>query len=367
MKTRTADYKLLSYVFILIVFGLIVLSFASVAIGVDRFNDPNFFLKRQLLFGVIPGFVAFVVMSKINYKKWKEYAFFIFILALALLLLVFIPGLGASFGTGARSWLKLGGISIQPAELVKLALIIFLAAFITQKGRDLKQFKSGFLMTLGFGLIPVALVALQPDIGTTSILFGMLFAVLFMAGAQMKHLLALLAAGLAGFAAMIAVAPYRAARFMTFLHPELDPQGIGYHINQAFLAIGSGGWFGLGLGHSRQKFSYLPEVHADSIFAIMAEEMGFIVASLLVLFIVAIVFRGFKIAKAAPDQFSRLLVSGIMIWFAVQSFLNIGAMVGLLPLTGVPLPFISHGGTALMVAMGAVGIVINVSKYAKVS
>lgn len=366
MKNSAADYKLLTYFAVLILFGLVVLSFASVAIGVERFDDPNYFLKRQLLFGVIPGFVAFIVMSKINYKKWKEYAFFIYLGTLILLSLVFIPGVGASFGTGAKSWISIAGFSIQPAEIAKLGLVIFLAAFITQKGRDLTNLKSGFLVTLAMGCIPIAMIALQPDIGTTSILFGMLFVILFIAGSQIKHLLALMAAGIAGFGAMIAIAPYRAARFMTFLHPELDPQGIGYHINQAFLAIGSGGWFGLGLGHSRQKFAYLPEVHADSIFAIISEEMGFIIAAGLILFIIAIAFRGFRIAKHAPDNFARLLVSGIMVWFVVQSFLNIGAMAGLLPLTGVPLPFISHGGSALMIAMGAVGIVINVSKYSKV-
>lgn len=157
-------------------------------------------------------------------------------------------------------------------------------------------------------------------------------------------------------------APYRAARFMTFLHPELDPQGVGYHINQAFLAIGSGGIFGRGLGHSLQKFQYLPEVAADSIYAIIAEEMGFIFALGLIILLIFIVMRGFVIAKNSGDEFGRLLVSGIIIWFATQSFMNIGAMVGIMPLTGVPLPFISHGGTALAIAMGAVGILVNVSK-----
>jgi len=158
------------------------------------------------------------------------------------------------------------------------------------------------------------------------------------------------------------IAPYRAARFTTFLHPELDPQGVGYHINQAFLAVGSGGVFGLGLGHSRQKFQYLPEVQADSIFAVIAEEMGLLFAGGLIVLLILISYRAFILAKNAPDRFGRYLISGIIIWFMVQSFFNIGAMVGLMPITGVPLPFISHGGTALMISMAAVGILINVSK-----
>lgn len=361
-ENHAPDYKLLIYFAVLIVFGLVILSFASVAVGLERFNDSNHFLKRQLLYACI-GFFAFVITSKIPYKKWKDFAPHIFFATLVVLSLVFVPGIGTSFGTGNRNWIPLFGFSFQPSEAAKLSLIIFIAAYVAEKGRDLRQFKKGFLVTLGLGLIPIAFVVLQQDIGTSSILFGILFMLLFVAGANVKHLGALLVAGVAAFGAMIAIAPHRAARFMTFLHPELDPLGIGYHINQAFLAIGSGGLFGLGLGHSRQKFAYLPEVHADSIFAIMAEEVGFVVAAALILFLVAIAFRGLKIAKHAPDPFARVLVSGIMIWFLLQSFLNIGAMVGLLPLTGVPLPFISHGGTALIIAMAAIGIVINVSKY----
>jgi cell division protein FtsW len=206
-------------------------------------------------------------------------------------------------------------------------------------------------------------VVLQPDIGTVAILFSIVFGMLFLAGAKYLHMGSLAALGLVGLILMVMIAPYRAARLTTFLHPELDPQGIGYHINQAFLAVGSGGIFGLGLGHSRQKFQYLPEVHADSIFAVIAEEMGFLFVTALVVLFVLIALRGLMIAKSAPDKFAKLLVAGIITWLMVQSFLNIGAMVGLLPLTGVPLPFISHGGTALMVAMAAGGILINVSRH----
>ena len=363
-KKRT-DYVLLSYFAGLLVFGLIMLTSASSPIGFDRFGDRFFFIRRQFLFGVIPGLIAFIALAKIHFETWRKYATPIFVLTNVLLLLVFIPGIGSSLNTTAQSWIVIAGNSLQPAEFAKLGIVIFMAALLAKMGKGIEDPKAGFLTALGMGMIPIVLVILQPDIGTVSILFAILFAMLYFAKAKISHMIALAGAGVAGLALMIAVAPYRAARFTTFLHPELDPQGVGYHINQAFLAIGSGGFFGLGLGHSRQKFQYLPEVHADSIFAVIAEEMGFLFAAALVILLVLIAYRGFMLAKRAPDMFSRLLVSGIITWFMVQSFLNIGAMVGILPLTGVPLPFVSHGGTALMVAMASVGIMINISKHAK--
>jgi len=195
-------------------------------------------------------------------------------------------------------------------------------------------------------------------------LFVIVFGMLFAAGAKMSHLSGLMACAVIAFFILIFIAPYRAARFTTFLHPELDPQGIGYHINQAFLAVGSGGWLGQGLGGSKQKFQYLPEVHADSVFAIIAEEMGFIVTAGLIFLLLLIARRVLHVAGHAPDDFGRLLVVGIIIWLMAQSFFNIGAMLGLMPITGVPLPFISHGGTALALAMASVGVLVNVSKHA---
>lgn len=364
-KAKTAaDYILIGYFALLLVFGLLALTSAGAAIGYDRFGDRYFFLKRQMMFGVLPGIVAFFIMAKIPYQRWMRLRYPIYGVMLLLLLLVFIPGIGSSLNTGARSWLSLGNFTVQPAEFAKLGLVICLAAFLAQKGKEILDIKRGFLIVLGLGLIPIGLVVLQPDIGTASILFGILFGLLFLANANLLHMVGLALAGASGFALMIIVAPYRAARLMTFLHPELDPLGIGYHINQAFLAIGSGGWFGLGYGHSRQKFEYLPEVHADSIFAIFAEELGVIFAVGMVVLFILIAIRGFSIAKRAPDQFGRLLASGIILWIIIQSFFNIGAMIGLMPLTGVPLPFVSHGGTALLIVLAAVGILINISKQA---
>ncbi len=362
-RGRQADYMFIFYIGILLVFGLLILTSSSSVVGLQKFNDSYFFIKRQILFGLIPGIVAFYIFAKLDYHLLKKFYFPVFVIACVLLLLVFIPGVGSSLNTGSQSWLVLGGYSFQPAEFAKLALVIFMAGYLSIIGKKLENFQHGFLLSLGIGSIPLLLVAAQPDAGTLSILFAILFLMLFFAGARYSHIGALAGTGIVLFAIMIIIAPYRAERLMTFLHPELDPQGQGYHINQSFLAVGSGGIFGLGLGHSRQKFQYLPEVHADSIFAIFAEEMGFIFSVALVMLILLIALRGFMIAKYAPDSFGRLLVAGIISWFVAQSLLNIGAMIGLLPLTGVPLPFVSHGGTALMISLAGVGVITNVSKH----
>ncbi len=366
-KVSKTDYVLLGYFAILLVFGLIMLTSAGSAVGHEKFGDSYYFIKHQLLSGVLPGLILFIFFSKLDYHILKRWSGVFYILSIILLLAVFIPGLGTANNTNALSWVDIFGIRFQPAELAKLALIVFISAFICKKGKQILNFKKGFLTILGVGMIPIVLIARQPDIGTVSILFAILFSLLFVGKARLLHVLSLAGAGISALIIMIMVASYRVDRFMTFLHPELDPQGVGYHINQAFLAIGSGGILGRGLGHSLQKFQYLPQVAADSIYAILAEEMGFIFAVGLIVLLILIVRRGFILAKNAEDEFGRLLVSGIIIWFVTQSFMNIGAMVGIMPITGVPLPFVSHGGTALAIAMGAVGIMVNVSKSASKS
>ena len=236
------------------------------------------------------------------------------------------------------------------------------AYLLSDQRRNFSDWETGLLPVLILLAPPLILVGAQPDLGTLSILVMIIFSMLFLAKVNKLYLIILGLLGVVVFIAMVWAAPYRAQRLTTFLHPELDPQGVGYHINQAFLAIGSGGWTGLGLGHSRQKFQYLPEVSADSIFAVIAEESGFIISTVLIILILLIGWRGLHIAKNAPDDFGRLLASGITVWFVWQSFLNIGAMVGILPLTGVPLPFVSHGGSALAVSLAAVGVVAGISK-----
>ena len=313
--TSRTDYIFIAQIFVLLVFGLIMLTSASSPVGQARFDDGYWFIKRQILFGVIPGVVLFLLFARIPYQVWQKRMWLVYFLTIGALILVFIPGLGSTLNAGAQSWIVIGGVSMQPAEFAKLGIPIFIAAYATLLGNRIEQAADGFLPLLMYSLIPVGLVVLQPDIGTVSILFAIIFGMLYIAKARISHLVALAASGVAALVLMIAVAPYRAARFTTFLHPELDPQGVGYHINQAILAVGSGGLFGLGLGNSKQKFQYLPEVHADSIFAVIAEEVGFFLAAGVVLLITMIAIRGFRIAKNAKDPFGRLLVSGVIIWF----------------------------------------------------
>lgn len=350
----------------IILFGLIMLVSASGPSGYERFGDSFYYIKHQLLFGLIPGVAGLIIFMRIPYKKWRDHAFTLLLVSIGLLLLVFIPGIGSEFGT-SRSWISIGGLfSIQPAEIVKLTFLFYLAAWLELRGRKrVSDVYSGFLpFMLVLGAI-MLLMIMQPDVGTMSIIVAMSLVVYFVAGAPLIHLGALVAGGTVLFGLLIQLAPYRAARFTTFLHPELDPQGIGYHINQALLAIGSGGLLGLGYGHSRQKFQYLPEVFGDSIFAVVAEELGFIFCLVLIVLFLALLWRGLKIATTAPDKFGQYVVIGIISWFVIQAFVNIGSMVGLLPMTGVPLPFVSYGGTALAISMIGVGVVLNVSKHCK--
>lgn len=360
------DYRLLAAYAGLLAFGLLTLTSASAPVGYDRFGDSFFFVKRQLLFGVLPGIFLFFLFARTEYEAAVRWGGMLFFLSLILLALVFIPGVGTTLGTSARSWLQIGPFTVQPAEFAKLATILFLAWWLGMRRADLTDLARGFLPAFLVASLPLALVLLQPDIGTAIVLFTILFGMLYAAGARSLHLLAIAGVGLAGFALLSIAAPYRLARLTTFLHPELDPQGIGYQINQASMAIGSGGLFGLGLGRSRQKFQYLPEVHADSIFAVIAEEMGFFITIGFIGLLLFIAQRMLRLAKRAADASGRLLAAGIAIWFISQSFFNISAMAGLLPLTGLPLPFVSHGGTGLLTALAAVGVLMNISKSVEV-
>jgi len=278
------------------------------------------------------------------------------------LIAVFIPGIGEHFDKNTARWINVGFIHFQPAEFAKLSLVLIVAKLLSDPEKKLSDFKNGLLPILGIVLPFFILIMLQPDLGTMIILAGIFCGMLYLGKIPKSYLLAIILAGVLAFILLAVTTPYRMNRLTIFLHPELDPQGIGYHVNQAHLAVGSGGIFGLGLGHSRQKHQYLPEVHGDSIFAIMAEELGFIISMLFIIFILLIAWRCFKIAKESSNNFNYLLVSGIAVWFFWQSFINIGAMIGLVPLTGMPLPFVSHGGSSMISFLAAVGIAASVSR-----
>ena len=364
--TGSIDYVLLLVVGTITLFGLVMLLSASAPSAYAEFADSYYFVKHQIIFGLLPGIGALIAFWRIPYTFWRTHAWNLLILSIALLILVFIPGLSAGIGS-AHSWISIGGVfSLQPSEIVKLTFLFYLAAWLAQRDRQgVRDVHSGFLPFVGVLGTIMLLMVLQPDVGTMSIIAAMSLVVYFVAGAPVTYITGLILAGIAGLALLITAAPYRAARFTTFLYPELDPQGIGYHINQALLAIGSGGIFGLGYGHSRQKFQYLPEVAGDSIFAIIGEEMGFIVAAIVVGLFLLFLWRMLAIAKRAPDAFGKYVVVGIAAWIVIQAFVNIGSMVALMPITGVPLPFISYGGTSLAISMAAIGVVLNISKSAK--
>lgn len=364
MRGSRTDTTFLALLGILLAFGFIALTSASGPIAYQRFGDAYWYVKHQVLFGLLPGLALFFITSRMDHRVWRRIAKPVFMVAVALLVAVFIPGIGAPWGT-SRSWIGVGNLSFQPIEFAKFALLVYMAAWLERRGpeglRDWREGLAPFLVT--FGALAL-LVVLQPDLGGLTVLVAIAYTLYFLAGAPWRHLAGLAAGGAVALGILIKSAPYRAARLMTFLHPELDPQGIGYHINQAFLAIGSGGLLGLGLGHSRQKYMYLPEVIGDSVFAVIAEELGFIVTACVLALIAAFVLRIVSIARRSPDPFGRLLCAGAAGWVFGQTFMNVGSMVGLMPITGLPLPFVSYGGTALMTLLALMGVVASVSRAA---
>lgn len=361
-KMRESDRGIKILLFLLLATGLTTIASAGVSYGNVRFGDPYYFFKQQLI-GLGVGIILLLICERIPYQLWRRLVMPIFLTALGLLILVFIPGFGTSI-YGAARWVDLGPISFQPSEVMKLAIIFYLAAWLSTKGEhQAKDFYQGFLPFLIILLVVGFLIIKQPDTGTLGVIFCVSMAIFFVSGASLAHLFGLAFGALAFLALLIKVAPYRMQRFLVFLNPEHDPLGAGYQMTQALLAIGSGGFLGVGLGHSRQKFNYLPEPVTDSIFAVLAEEAGLIgVAFVLILFSLFL-WRGMRIARQAPESFGKLLATGITTWIVCQAFINIAAISGLIPLTGIPLPFISFGGTSLAILMAAIGILLNVSRH----
>lgn len=362
MQTKLGDKTLLTVTSILLIFGLIMIASAGIIYSETRFADPYYFFKRQLLYGVLPGIIALYLFSKLDYHFWKKFAVPMFFVSVIFLILVFVPGVGSRI-YGASRWIQLGPFSFQPSEMTKLAVIIYLAAWLESRGTArIKDFFEGLLPFLGImGLIGF-LIMKQPDTGTFGVIILTSLAIFFVSGARLQHLFSMGGLGMLALWILIKIEPYRLDRILAFLDPAADPKGIGYQINQALLAVGSGGFFGVGLGHSRQKFNYLPEPVGDSIFAVIGEEVGMLGATVLVMLFVTLAIRGIKIAKNAPDMFGRLVATGITMWITFQAFINISANIALIPLTGIPLPFISYGGTSLVFLMAAIGILLNISK-----
>lgn len=361
MKKGNSDKGLKVAIFTLLIIGLGVLFSVSDVISQEEKGNTYYYFLHQLLYGALPGLLVFFICQKINYKTWKKFALLAFFASLVLMVLVFIPGLGLKYG-GAQRWLNLKFASIQPAEFLKLGLIIYLAAIFGKK----ETYKNGVVNLISLLLIMTiigGLLALQSDAGTLGLIVIVGFIMFFVSGGSFLHMGIITVVYAGAFFALTKFFPHRVARITTFFDPGIDPQGISYQINQAILAIGSGGILGKGLGNSNQKYNYLPEPMGDSIFAIVAEEVGFIGVCIIIGIFIYLIIRGLKIAKRAPDEFGRLVAIGIVSWVTFQTIINIAAITKLIPLTGIPLPFISYGGSSIIAIMAGMGILANISKH----
>lgn len=383
-KKNHPDYVLIGACGFLIIIGVLILSSISATLSYEKFGDPFYFLRHQILFGLIPGVILAFFVFKINLNFLKKYSPILLLANLLLLGAVFIPTIGVSLG-GATRWLDLKYVSIQPAEFLKLTFFLYIAAWLESKTQPQKMsFSKTFSKTMkpkrlqklpsfGAGLITffvlLFLISIflifQPNISTLAIIVLVGSLMYFSANTPFWHSILIISVISGTLWLLIKMVPYRASRILIFLNPDFDPMGKGYQLKQALIAIGSGGILGLGLGMSRQKFGFLPESMSDTFFSILAEEMGFIGGAFLVSLFLIFLWRGFKIAKRAPDKFSQLMALGISSWICFQALANIGSLIRVIPPTGIPLPFMSYGGSHLIAELIGLGILLNISRYSK--
>src|SRR3989338_2426646 len=361
-KKGRPDYILFSAIAILILLGIVIIASVSASISQEKFGYPTFYLFRHLLFGILPGILLGLAAYKISLTRWKKWSAFFLLANLFLMAAVFIPGLGITL-KGATRWMNLGFISLQPSEFLKFSFIIYLANWLPslrERGRKkIHKTLAGFLIIIGFISF---FLYLQKDISTLVIIIACGILIYFISGTPIRHTLGIILGGLAALALFIKFEPYRLDRIRVFFDPYLEPMGIGYQIKQALIAVGSGGIFGRGIGMSIQKFGFLPEPMSDSVFAVFSEEAGFIGALFLVVLFLFFALRGYAVASRVEDNFPKLLAIGVVSWISIQAFVNIGALTGILPLTGIPLPFLSYGGSALVCELIGMGLLLNVSK-----
>ncbi len=358
-EDKFPDIILLLVTLILVTVGTTMIYSSSSIIALEKFKDGQYFLKKQLFF-VFVGMAAMIIMTRTPYSQLKKWAYPGMLLSFVLLSLLLVPNLGLRRG-GATRWLNLGGFSFQVTELVKITIVIFLAHLLTRKAHQLKDFSKGVLVPLSVPSIAILLILLEPDFGTAVIIAAILLLMLFIAGARIKHLSFLVAAFIPVGVALILYKEYRLTRLTAFLDPWKDANNTGFQIIQSLLSFGSGGTFGVGIGDGMQKLFYLPEPHTDFILSIIAEESGFIGVTIVIVMFAVFAFRGFMIALKAPDLFGTLLAAGLTMVIAMEAFINIAGVMGLIPLKGLVLPFLSYGGTALIMTMTAVGILLNIS------
>ncbi|MDO8552196.1 MAG: putative peptidoglycan glycosyltransferase FtsW [bacterium] len=361
-KGAHVDKPLAILIFVLLVGGSMI--FASAALGYLARGGGNVssVVFNHLVLGAGIGVIALLITSSIDYRVWRRYAPFFFILAVIATALVFVPQLGIVHG-GGRRWLEIAGMSIQPSEAMKLGTVFMAAAYFSAIRAHIQSYWHTIGGLLGILALPAALLILQPDIGTLGIIVASALAVYLAAGVPWKHIAIMACIVLIAFGALIAVKPHARERIVTFFYPSQNQQAEGYQIRQSLIAIGSGGLAGRGFGQGVQKFTYLPEPMGDSIFAVAAEELGFIGSVFIIALFLVVALRGFALASRAPDVFGGLLGIGISTYLVSEAFINISSMLGVLPLTGIPLTFISQGGTAMLVSLASAGILLNISKY----
>jgi cell division protein FtsW len=362
LKKGPPDFILYVTTITLLGIGLVMVFSASAVTANLNYGDAYYFFKKQLIWAII-SLAAMIVVMKLNFLRLKDLAVPLLIFSVVCLILVVTP-LGVDVKGASRSF-NFGPVRFSPAELTKVAIVMFLARSMEIKLDKITSFKEGVAPYLAILAVVCGLIMLQPDLGTAFVIAGTVFFMLVVAGAQLLHLGAIILTGVVAVGAAIIFEPYRMERVTAFLNPWKYAQDEGFQTIQSLYALGSGGLFGMGLGMSRQKFFYLPEQHTDFIFAILGEELGFVGAALVVGLFLLFAWRGFKIATNAPDNFSRLLAAGITIMICFQAAINIAVVSGALPVTGITLPFISYGGTSLLFTMIGVGLLLNVSRYSE--
>jgi cell division protein FtsW len=364
MKRGSFDKSFLICVIILMIAGFFIFSSASLGLltrGGGQYSDVVF---SQTFFGLFWGTIAMIVTSRIPYKRWRKYAFYIFIFSILLCVLVFVPHIGFAHG-GARRWILIAGQSFQPAEIMKISFIIYFAAWLTSIKDKVSTIKYGLFPFILMLTVVGAVILAQPDTDTFALITVTGIAMFLTAGGRWKHVGMLILISLLALVIIVSSRPYVKQRILTFINPSDNGLTSGYQVQQSLIAIGSGGLTGRGFGQSIQKFNFLPEPIGDSVFAVAAEEFGFIGAVGLIVLFLFLAIRGLKIAVRTDEPFGKLLVVGIIILITAQAFVNIAAMLGVLPLSGNPLPFVSHGGTALFFTLAEVGIILSISKSQK--
>ena len=357
---RSIRISIMAVTFMLLMFGLVMVYSSSAIYASETFGDSLFFLKRHLIaLGI--GFIFSFLIMRLNCDYIRKYSKKILFFAIFLLILVNIPGIGKTVG-GAKRWINLGQISFQPSEIAKFAILIYLADFIYRKNNWIKDFFHGYLPPLTILGFTTLLILFEPDLGTaiTIVVIGIL--ILFVSGARLSHLMATILLSLPVLYFLIFNVPYRKRRLLVFLNPWMDKMGSGFQIVQSFLALGSGGLFGVGLGQSRQKLFFLPASHTDFIFSIIGEELGFIGTLLLVALFFVLIWQGMRAAFKVKDVFRKNLIFGIIFMIGFEVIVNIGVAIGLLPTKGLPLPFVSYGGTSLVMHMIAIGLLLNATR-----